>query len=234
MEVNRKLKTCPNGHPYDPIRYKSCPVCSSGGFVPTLDPFDDMLVNGNPNRGKTMSPENYPVQGETRDPGNYSNQKETIDPQSIHVGGPGSFNTTRPPEDTAHTSGRMSATMTVDDLDNVSDISPVVGWLVITNGTERGKDYPIHSGYNYIGRTNGDIRISSDPTISATRDSSITYVSQTRGFYIAHEQGKNPLLLNGRPIIRDAEVQSYDRITIGRTQLIFIALSGEKFDWSEG
>ena len=70
-------------------------------------------------------------------------------------------------------------------------------------------------------------------TISAERDCSVTYVPQTRGFYIAHELGKNPLLLNGKPVIREAELKTYDRITVGSTNLIFVALSGEKFDWSE-
>lgn len=35
-------------------------------------------------------------------------------------------------------------------------------------------------------------------------------------------------------MIREAELKNYDRITIGSTNLIFIGLSGEHFDWSEG
>ena len=30
---------CPNGYPYDPSRYSTCPYCGNGTFAPTLDPF---------------------------------------------------------------------------------------------------------------------------------------------------------------------------------------------------
>ena len=128
----------------------------------------------------------------------------------------------------------MHDTMSVDPHTPAGAPSPVVGWLVAINGPCRGNDYRLRVGYNYIGRVSGDICIHGDATISAERDSSVTYVPQTKGFYIAHELGKNPLLLNGKPVIREAELKNYDRITIGSTNLIFIGLSGEHFDWSEG
>ena len=131
-------------------------------------------------------------------------------------------------------SNRMHDTMSVDPHTPAGAPSPVVGWLVAINGPCRGNDYRLRVGYNYIGRVSGDICIHGDATISAERDSSVTYVPQTKGFYIAHELGKNPLLLNGKPVIREAELKNYDRITIGSTNLIFIGLSGEHFDWSEG
>ena len=64
------------------------------------------------------------------------------------------------------------------------------GWLVAVEGPCRGTDYRIHTGYNYIGREAGDICIRGDSTISAQRDANVTYVPQTREFYIAHELAK--------------------------------------------
>ena len=56
---------------------------------------------------------------------------------------------------------------------------------------------------------------------------------QTNRFYIAHEQGKNVLLVNDIPAIGGgSELHSYDRITIGSTQLVFVAFCGEHFSWS--
>lgn len=198
-EIRKKIKTCPNGHPYDPARYQSCPYCSSGSFAPTLDPFSTDINENHPpvpaaDSGSPFAP--------------------TIDPNG-------------------RLSGQMQQTMSVDPNTPAGAPSPVVGWLVVLKGPCRGADYRIHVGYNYIGRTRGDICIPADATISAERDSSVTYVPQTRGFYIAHEQGKNPLLLNGKPVIREAELKNYDRITIGSTTLIFVGLAGEQFDWSE-
>ena len=47
-EIHSKIKTCPNGHPYDPSRYDSCPYCSSGSFIPSLDPFGGMPGHATP------------------------------------------------------------------------------------------------------------------------------------------------------------------------------------------
>ena len=73
-----------------------------------------------------------------------------------------------------------------------------------------------------------------DNTISSSKDSNITYVAQTNKFYIAHEQGKNVLLVNDLPVIGGGtELKDYDHITIGTTELIFVALCSEKFRWDE-
>lgn len=209
-EIHKKIKTCPNGHPYDPSRYSTCPYCGNGTFAPMLDPF---------------------AAAENSSGSHVSGFQPTIDPFSDASGNVGSFDPTMPPD--VRLSGRMSQTMYVDPHTPQGVPAPVVGWLVVLDGPCRGTDFRIHVGYNYIGRTSGDICIQSDGTISAERDSSITYVPQTRGFYIAHEMGKNPLLLNGKPVIREAELKNYDRITVGSTQLVFVGLSGAEFDWSE-
>ena len=51
---------------------------------------------------------------------------------------------------------------------------------------------------------------------------------------IAHELGKNVLLVNDLPVIGGGmELHNYDRITIGTTQLVFVGLCGEQFGWEE-
>ena len=45
--------------------------------------------------------------------------------------------------------------------------------------------------------------------------------------------GKNVLLVNSMPVIGGSTLlHNYDRITIGTTQLIFVALCGEQFSWN--
>ena len=217
-EIQKKIKICPNGHPYDPSRFESCPICSTGGFAPTLDPFSadpmgagfDSAKQSGGSFAQTAPPED----GYRDTPENYSRFEPTAIPEVRY-------------------SGRMQETQSVDPSTPAGSSSPVVGWLVALDGPCRGTDYRIRVGYNYIGRNSGDVCIHGDATISAERDCSVTYVPQTRGFYIAHELGKNPLLLNGKPVIREAELKNYDRITVGSTNLIFVGLSGEQFDWSE-
>ena len=81
-------------------------------------------------------------------------------------------------------------------------------------------------------RSAGDICICGDNTISAEKDANVTYVPQTRKFYIAHELGKNVLLVNDLPVIGGGmEINGYDMITIGTTKLMFVAACGERFSW---
>ncbi|MBR3316458.1 MAG: FHA domain-containing protein [Atopobiaceae bacterium] len=112
---------------------------------------------------------------------------------------------------------------------------PVVGWLVALNGVNRGKDYRIHEAYNYIGRERGDICIRGDMAVSAECDTIIRYVPQTREFYVAHGRGKNGVLVNDQSIGAEAvRLANYDVLTVGNTNLVFVALCGTKFNWEVG
>ncbi len=109
----------------------------------------------------------------------------------------------------------------------------VVGWLVAVSGPCRGQDYPLHVSYNYIGREEGDVIITGDMNISAHRDSTVAFDDDSNKFFISHVDGKNLLRVNGAPVLNTAELQNYDRITIGKTELVFLGLCGEHFSWGE-
>lgn len=215
-EVKQKIISCPNHHFYDANKYQSCPYCAggTGNFQPTIDPYSGSAVGGTAVGGATVPPTVGTVPG--ADVG--------------YQGGP-----TMPPEMMENpAAGKMSQTVFVDDSTPTGVPSPVVGWLVSLAGPCRGTDYRIHTGYNYIGREYGDVVINGDMAISADKDSAIAYVAKLKRFYIAHEQGKNVLMVNDVPVMGGStELHSHDRITIGNTQLIFIALCGEEFSWSD-
>lgn len=205
-EIRQKIISCPNGHYYDANRYADCPYCSTGGFSPTVDPFAGVNTEDTPGTvgGQTVG-------------GNYGN-----------------FGFTEDPVVNNRASGAMSKTQFVDDSTPAGAPMPVVGWLVAIEGPCRGTDYRIHTGYNYIGRETGDICIHGDNTISAERDANVTYVPQIKKYFIAHELGKNVLLVNNMPVIGGSvELHNYDVITVGTTKLLFMGLCGEQFSWSD-
>ncbi len=111
--------------------------------------------------------------------------------------------------------------------------SAVVGWLVAVSGPCRGRDYRLHVSYNYIGREEGDVIITGDMNISAHRDSTVVFDDESNQFYVSHVDGKNLLRLNGVPVLNTAELHNYDRITIGKSELIFLGLCGEHFSWGK-
>lgn len=134
-EIQKKIKICPNGHPYDPSRFESCPICSNGGFAPTLDPFapDSMSATVDPGQ------QNMGSFAQTAPPDSgYQNQHYM--PESYSQ-----FTPTAVPE--VRYSGRMQETQSVDPSTPAGTSSPVVGWLVALDGPCRGTDYRIRVGY---------------------------------------------------------------------------------------
>ncbi len=225
-EIRQKIISCSQGHYYDANRYSSCPYCSSNSFSPTVDPFAGSAADngggampGN-DAGGSFSPTIAPNGGAGTPGGGMGDAYGRFDPTITPTSGGGAAE-------------RMGKTQFVDTSTPMGAPAPVVGWLVAVEGPCRGTDYRIHTGYNYIGREAGDICIRGDSTISAEKDANVTYVPQTRQFYIAHELGKNVLLVNNLPVIGGGmQLHNYDRITIGTTQLVFVSLCGEQFSWS--
>jgi hypothetical protein len=112
-------------------------------------------------------------------------------------------------------------------------IDPVVGWLVCTEGGEKGRDYRIHSDNNFIGRdARMDIRITGDDTISRENHAVISYDPRDKVFYFSPGDGRSIVRLNDKAIFSTAEIKPYDRIEIGRTKLVFLPLCGEMFEWA--
>lgn len=136
----------------------------------------------------------------------------------------------------------MSATWVVDEtgptqptpLNNVSGFDPIVGWLVCVSGPNRGEDYRLHSGKNFIGSSKeNDVHIENDRTISHLKAASVSYDEKNKVFYIQSGEGRNLTYLNNEPVLSYAKLAIYDRITIGTTDLLFVPLCCDKFTWQD-
>jgi len=111
---------------------------------------------------------------------------------------------------------------------------PVVGWLVCIEGPAKGRDYRIHSQYNYIGRGHHmDICISGDDCISTERAAVIAYDAVEKFFSFGPSMGHNVVRVNGKMLMNAVVLNPYDELTIGKTKLLFIPLCGERFDWND-
>ena len=113
-------------------------------------------------------------------------------------------------------------------------LQPVVGWLVCVKGANKGKEYRIHSDYNYVGSASGDIIITGDPKISREKHMLVTYDPETRKFYVAPASGANIVRLNDKGLVGGAEeLKNYDVIRTGDTSLMFISFCGPDFSWED-
>ena len=112
---------------------------------------------------------------------------------------------------------------------------PPVGWLVVIRGPGQGRFVAIGNGSNSVGRDEDDrIRIDfGDETISRRGHSTITYDPRGKKFYLQHGSGKNLTYLEGNPVLAPTELAGFSRIAIGNTELLFVPLCCEQFDWED-
>ena len=108
---------------------------------------------------------------------------------------------------------------------------PVVGWLICMTGTEKGKDYRLHSEKNFVGRgTSMDVILIDDKTIARDKHCSIQYDPKGNTFYVSPENG-NITYMNDKLIDSPVELKDGDEITIGETRLMFVPFCKEERTW---
>jgi hypothetical protein len=126
--------------------------------------------------------------------------------------------------------------MTVMVLGENIPFNPAVGWLVCTEGPERGKDYRIKAGINEIGREEDpevNIVIKGDSLISRRYHAEIQYDPEENVFYLI--QKKNAAVkVNDVKVKRPTRLNPYDVLELGETKLLFVPLCSEKFQWPNG
>ncbi len=138
------------------------------------------------------------------------------------------------PSDPGHT--RIIGYNTASVSDGQKQVEPVVGWLVVIDGPGKGNHRPIFTGSNTIGR-NSNQRISidfGDDTISGEQQAFLVYDGKKRQFQLVPNLGRPNLVhLNESALLANSEIKTRDKITIGRTTLLFVPLCGPDFDWSD-
>ena len=108
---------------------------------------------------------------------------------------------------------------------------PVVGWLVCTEGQERGRDYRIRSGRNFVGRSyKMDISIHDDHAVSRDNHCSIVFDPVHGDFIIVPGEG-TITYINGQPLTEPKHFEDGDTIGIGDSVFIFIAFCKGERKW---
>ena len=239
MEILR----CPNGHYYDPNQTPTCPKCAQeqgkridvdlGETVPaTSAAFAQDYTGTIPivPTGDTF-PSNVSDIPMFVPWMQYYPKTEPIAPDGAgFAGGPKVEDYTATlPVDYGTTGQSVNGVAR-----GVPGFKPVVGWMVCTKGNNKGSDYRIYNGYNYIGRAQSmDICIPGDPYISNERAAVIAYDDTERQFYFGPGMGHNTVRINGKMCLMQVALNPYDQITMGETTLLFVPFCGERFDWND-
>ena len=126
-------------------------------------------------------------------------------------------------------------TMYMENIEEKEKVKEVIlaGWLIIISDKGKGESFPITFGFNSIGRdSKNDIAIiNQDNSISREKHASIIYDYSNNVHFIKHEDGKFLTYLNGGIVLETKQLNSFDKIRVGNTELLFVALCGESFKW---
>ena len=116
-----------------------------------------------------------------------------------------------------------------------TDPGPVAGWLVVVKGPGNGRDLRIGIGRNDLGRS-GENRISlpfGDSRISRRCHLWINFDPRHQVFSVVPGSGANLAYLDETAIEERMPLAHGATITVGETQMRFVAFCGDNFAWPE-
>jgi len=111
----------------------------------------------------------------------------------------------------------------------------VLAWLVVTNTSSKGKIFTINSPKSTIGRASPelpvDIDLHNDRGVSRGVQAIFVYDPLNKKFFLQSSGGKTYVYVNGEMLLTYKELNAYDKIRLGDTNLVFVPLCSEKFSW---
>ena len=106
--------------------------------------------------------------------------------------------------------------------------------LIFHHWTETAADYKLVAGRNFIGRAAAmDVSLADDDTVSRESHALVTYDAKHNSFSLSPGQGRGITYCNEEQVEMVRPLNAYDVIEVGKSQLIFLPLCGEKFQWNE-
>lgn len=134
-------------------------------------------------------------------------------------------------------SGNVEEIKTMAYYDFGQEQEPVVGWLVAINSAAKGKGFSLKVGKNNIGRSGAgnivDVDLDKDVTVSRGVQAVIIYEPKKRQFLLQPANGSTLVYHNDDLLMNYIQINAYDRITIGETELVFIPFCSDKFSWED-
>lgn len=209
------LVKCPNGHYYDSSRFgNNCPHCGMSGAASI-------------GADQTTVPLNIP---DAPQPANAVTEPLTVSQPVVSqpvVSQPANVTVPIVSDDD------RTLPVTADMLDGMAEKpAPVVGWLVCTDGVNKGTDYRLHQGRNFIGRSpEMDVCILGDNTVSRSSHAIVVYDPRSNVYLAQPGSSKELFYVNDKLVLNPIELKAMDLLNIGDTKLMFVPLCGEKFHW---
>lgn len=211
------LSQCPNGHFFDRSIYSSCPYC---------DGMSGKVDRSNDRDGGYTVPLSMSTPGASTVPGGINTV--SVETESQNTGGE-----TVPPWVTEDNT-RTTIVKPIEDGKPQGGDRFVVGWLAAVDGPYKGRSFELHSGYNEVGKKEGDIKLEKDSTISRVNHFRIVYDAEDNRFLFFAGKSENYPRVNGEKKYdgEKAELKPYAEIQAGESKFLFVPLCSDLFKWS--
>lgn len=202
-----EIVKCDRGHFYDAEKFKECPFCSSASGYGN---YDDPFASG-------YSGEDDKTIAQFQNKG--LDDEHTI---ALNSGmGNGKMS-----------SGVAGEDVTIGIFSSFKGQSLVTGWLVCVEGVERGRDYRIGSGWNWVGRAySNNISIRDDMDVADQKHCAVVYDNKSNRFFLA-DGGHALAYINGELLNDSCALKSGDIIEIGNSKFEFVPFCREGRTWN--
>ncbi len=241
---------CPNKHFYDADKYDYCPHCREQGITPeplNADAqkkkrrhlFDKKKPEVSPRQPSApVRPPVFPVSlpsVKKIDSSASVDEEQPDDDRTMAMFDADAYAPAAPAAEAVPDDDRTMALFDADayvSSEIGAQTEPVVGWLVALNGAYRGRSFPLKAGENTIGRSPDEqVPLPEQTDLVQNTHAVLTYDARTRQFYLRAENG-GKVSINLAAVVDGVQIYSFDRILLGRTEFIFVALCGNRFSWN--
>lgn len=109
--------------------------------------------------------------------------------------------------------------------------NPVSGWLVCTQGENKGRSFELHLGKNFVGRSMKSDVVINDPQISRQNHFCVIYDPFSSKFHL--QAGSSIVYLNSQMLEKAQELKENDVIGAGESSFVFVPFCKEGRDWDD-
>lgn len=202
------LTRCGNGHFYDSDSYQHCPHCNSQS-----SPAQNELTHTIPKETNMTERLSGSLKAVV---------DQAVSQESSQAAAPA-------PQQQPAVNGDS---LTVSFYNKSMGIEPVVGWLVCVDGAQKGKDFRLKSGRNFVGRSKQmDVSIADDNTVSRDRHAIVVYEPKNHVFLVQSGDSKELCYLNDELVLTPMPLKRNDIITVGATKLMLFPCCDGQFNW---
>lgn len=122
----------------------------------------------------------------------------------------------------------------LEELTYIEEKNWVCGWLVCIEGPNKGNDYKIRDGKNFIGSASSmDIQIIGDKRIEKKNHAVILYDNRQKKTMLLPSDSHGMVYWQGQAIFEPVTLEPFNVVEFGESAFKYVPFCGPDFNWKE-